>query len=73
MGRVYLLHGKEYRKVLLGENGRRFLKVGKGWYDLEADLGTLDGIPVRTITSSRRHVQNDPFTLYKEVIAQGLR
>lgn len=73
LGRVYLLHREEYRKVLLGENGGRRPVVGNGWYDLEADLGTLDGIPVRTITSSRRHVQNDPATLYEEVIAQGLR
>lgn len=73
LGRVYLLHREEYRKVHLGENGGRLPEVGKGWYDLEAELGTLDGIPVRTITSSRRHVQNDPATLYEEVIAQGLR
>lgn len=44
------------------------------WYDLLLDCGELDGLPVRTITASRRPDPdpNPPSAAYLAVIVRGL-
>ena len=88
LGRVWLLPVERIAEIGAMENGRDpadgSLDVAAvqrdgvvpafdgGWYDAWASCGELDGVPVVTITSSRRHAANPPGPAYLAVVARGI-
>lgn len=64
LGRMYLITEKQFIEINKQE--------GSGWYDLIINLGTLNGIPVKTFTHSRMFTRNLPAKKYLKVIEEGI-
>ena len=66
LGRAYLITREQYAHV------RRLECVNANWYPDEVDLGTLNGIPVRTFTNRARREPNAPSATYLDVMHAGI-
>ncbi len=66
IGRAYLLTKQQYEHVREHE-GTSFK-----WYGVEVDLGTIDGIPVKSFTQGCEPAYNAPCDAYRAVIEAGL-
>ncbi|MBP1745315.1 MAG: hypothetical protein H6Q58_2293 [Firmicutes bacterium] len=65
LGRVYLITEGQFNDIHFQE--------GKVWYDKILDVGTFDGIPVKTFTHSTKFAENLPGTKYLDVVTKGLK
>ena len=64
-GRAYLVNKGQLEDIQTQE--------GPAWYDVIFNLGTIDGIPAVTLTSSVRYEENVPSKKYLDTIKRGLK
>ena len=64
LGRMYLITEDQFKEINTQE--------GPGWYDLIINLGTLNGVPIKTFTHSRMFTSNLPVQKYLKVIEDGI-
>lgn len=69
---AYLITLEQFEHICRQENGGRDPEIGVTWYDLVTKVGEFDGIPVKTLTSSRVFPPNNPGQKYLEVLRLGL-
>lgn len=69
LGRAYLITEKQFEDVKKQEG------ASKKWYGYVLELGTLGGIPVRTLTQINRNAEdvNTPKKEYIDIICKGLK
>lgn len=72
-GVAYLITEEQLEHLWREENGGQMPIPGKSWYDHKAELGTMDGYPVLTVTNRRILEKNEPGERYKNVLMEGLR
>ncbi|MFH5835820.1 gamma-glutamylcyclotransferase [Proteiniclasticum sp. C24MP] len=72
-GVAYLITEEQLNHLWIEENGGHIPTPGISWYDHKADLGTMDGYPVMTVTNRRVLEKNEPGERYKNVLMEGLR
>ena len=65
LGRIYLITEDQFRSINKIE--------GPTWYDKILDLGTVDGVPVKTFTHSTTFPRRMPSQGYLEVVKEGIR
>jgi hypothetical protein len=65
LGRMYLITEEKFKEINIQE--------GPGWYDLIINLGTLNGVPIKTFTHSRMFTRNLPSQEYLQVVEEGIR
>jgi len=66
-GKIYLITKEQFEEIKLQEGSNR------NWYGKTVCLGSLDGIPVKTITKEERTSDVIPSTRYIVVIKKGIR
>ncbi len=66
-GRVYLIT-QEQLAHMHTQKGK-----GDNWYDTMVELGSLEGIPVRTFTNHTRKTATQPAEKYLHVLRLGLK
>jgi hypothetical protein len=74
LGRAWLLSEEQFDDVVAQENGLRpGSGITSGWYRSVLPCGTIDGLPVLTITSAARRPANPPSDAYLAHLAVGLQ
>ena len=64
LGRMYLITEEQFNEINEQESSV--------WYDLIINLGTLNGVPIKTFTHSRMFTRNLPVQKYLKVIEDGI-
>ncbi len=73
LGVAYLITKEQFDHVVFEENSGRAQNREYGWYEDTIDLGTMDGIEVKTITNEEPRVSNEPSEAYLETLFKGIR
>lgn len=72
LGVAYLITKEQFDHVAEQENGGDFPGNGK-WYTDIIDLGTIDGIEIKTITNNNLREYNEPCIEYLETLLKGIK
>lgn len=71
-GVAYLITREQFEHVACEENGGRYPGGGE-WYEDIIDLGTMDGVEVKTITNEIHREYNKPSNLYRDILRRGMK
>ena len=73
LGVAYLITKRQFDHVAAQENGGTPPHESWGWYTDIIDLGTLEGIGVKTLTNSDLRPYNEPCEEYLDTLRMGIR
>ena len=72
-GVAYLITREQFEHLFREENEGNVPGPDSLWYNRKAELGTLHGIPVMTVTNRNALNRNEPGERYLQVLKEGLR
>lgn len=73
LGVAYLITKEQFDHVAAEENGGRYPQEGYNWYENIIDLGSMDGIEIKTITNNTIREYNEPCLEYLETLCRGIK